>query len=87
MSQFGYAEERGENKARADVYAVISPLLIPPGVRRHIEHTLLRVMPGSEHCGVVSYLVIYAKTSQRSDGVRNEADKKERVLLIFHYRM
>lgn len=26
MSQFGYAEEPGENKASADIYAVISPL-------------------------------------------------------------
>lgn len=34
MSQFGYAEEPGENKARADIYAVIPPLLIPPGIRR-----------------------------------------------------
>lgn len=34
MSQFGYAEEPGENKARADIYAVIPPLLIPPGIWR-----------------------------------------------------
>lgn len=33
MSQFGYEEEQGENKARADIYAVISPPLIPPGIR------------------------------------------------------
>lgn len=32
MSQFGYAEEQGENKARADIYAVISPPPIPPGI-------------------------------------------------------
>lgn len=34
MSQFGYAEEPGENKARADIYAVIPPLLISPGIWR-----------------------------------------------------
>ena len=43
MSQFGYAEEQGENKARPDIYAVISPPLIPPGIRHHIECMLLRV--------------------------------------------
>lgn len=83
MSQFGYAEKQGENKARADIYAVISPLLIPPGIQHHIESMLLRVIPGNEHCCVESYLVIYMKTSQRSDAVRNEADNKELVLLIF----
>lgn len=46
MSQFGYAEEQGENKARADIYAVISPPLIPPGIRHHIERVLLRVLRG-----------------------------------------
>lgn len=85
MSQFGYAEEQGENKARADIYAVISPLLIPPGIQHPIECMLLRVIPGNEHCCAVSYLVIYMKTTQRSDDVRNGADKKE--LLIFHHRM
>lgn len=85
MSQFGYAEEQGENKARADIYAVISPLLIPPGIQHPIECMLLRVIPGNEHCCVVSHLVIYMKTTQRSDDVRNGADKKE--LLIFHHRM
>lgn len=44
MSQFGYEEEQGENKARADIYAVISPPLIPPGIRPHIECMLLCVM-------------------------------------------
>lgn len=34
MSQFGYAEEPGENKARADIYAAAPPAPIPPGVRR-----------------------------------------------------
>lgn len=34
MSQFGYGEEPGENKARTDIYAVTPPALIPPGVRR-----------------------------------------------------
>lgn len=64
MSQFGYAEEQGENKARADIYAVTSPPLIPPGIRHHIERMLLRVMPGNEHCCVaVSHLVIYMKTT------------------------
>lgn len=37
MSQFGYAKEAGENKANADIYAVISPLVIPPGIQRHTE--------------------------------------------------
>lgn len=64
MSQFGYEEEQGENKARADIYAVISPPLIPPGIRPHIECMLLRVLLGKEHCCVVSYFVIYMKTTQ-----------------------
>lgn len=34
MSQFGYAEEPGENKARTDIYAVTPSALIPPGVWR-----------------------------------------------------
>ena len=46
MSQFGYVEEQGENKARADIYAVISPPLIPPGIRHHIECMLLHVLQG-----------------------------------------
>lgn len=37
MSQFGYAEKPGENKASADIYAVISPLVIPPGIQHHTE--------------------------------------------------
>lgn len=40
MSQFGYAEEQGENKARADIYAVISPPLITPAIPHHIECTV-----------------------------------------------
>lgn len=59
MSQFGYAEEQGENKARADIYAVISPLLIPPGIQQPIGCVLLRVLPGSEHCCVVACLVMH----------------------------
>lgn len=48
MSQFGYAEEPGENKASADIYAVISPLAIPPGIQHHTE--------------CVFYCVLYQKT-------------------------
>lgn len=33
MSQFGYAEEQSRNKARADIYAFISPPPIPPGIQ------------------------------------------------------
>lgn len=33
MSQFGYTEEQGKNKARADIYAPISTPLISPGIR------------------------------------------------------
>lgn len=59
MSQFGYAEEPGENKASADIYAVISPLVIPPGIQHHTERALLRVV--SENgallpCFVFGYL-------------------------------
>lgn len=32
MSQFGYTEEQGKNKARADIYAPISTPLISPGI-------------------------------------------------------
>lgn len=60
MSQFGYAEEQGENKARADIYAVIPPPLVPPGVQQHIKCTLLPVLCGNKHC-CVSYLVIYSR--------------------------
>ncbi len=59
MSQFGYAEEQRENKARADIYAVISPLLIPPGARHHTERMLLRVTPWRRvllRCLLFSYL-------------------------------
>ncbi len=59
MSQFGYAEEQGENKARADIYAVISPLLPPPGIRHRAERMLLHVTPGKRallHCLLFSYL-------------------------------
>lgn len=34
MSQFGFAEEPGENKAGTDIYGVTPPALIPPGVWR-----------------------------------------------------
>lgn len=44
MSQFGYAEEPGENKASADIYTVISPLVIPPGVQQHTESVCYRVL-------------------------------------------
>lgn len=44
MSQFGYAEEQGENKARPDIYAVISPPLVPPGIQHYIERMLLHVI-------------------------------------------
>lgn len=50
MSQFGYAEEQGENKARADIHAAISPPLIPPGSPNHSERVLLRVMQGDGYC-------------------------------------
>lgn len=57
MSQFGYAEEQGENKARADIYAVISPFLIPPGIQCHTECVLL-CYTGERlllHCFLFSY--------------------------------
>lgn len=63
MSQFGYAEEQGENKARADIYAVISPLLIPPGIQCHAKCVLLRVIPENGYCCTVFYLVISTKTT------------------------
>lgn len=58
MSQFGYAEEQGENKARADIYAVISPPLIPPGIQHHIQRMLLHVMQGNKYCCVVAESLI-----------------------------
>lgn len=63
MSQFGYAEEPGENKASADIYAVISPLVIPPGIQHHTECVLLRVVSENGHCCLVLCLVIYTKTT------------------------
>lgn len=63
MSQFGYAEEPGENKASADIYAVISPLVIPPGIQHHTECVLWRVVSENRHCCLVLYLVIYTKTT------------------------
>lgn len=50
MSQFGYAEEPGENKASADIYAVIPPLVIPPGIQHHTECVLLRVISENGQC-------------------------------------
>lgn len=63
MSQFGYAEELGENKASADIYAVISPLVIPPGIQHHTECVMLRVVSENGHCCLVPYLVIYMKNN------------------------
>lgn len=59
MSQFGYEEEQGENKARADIYAVISPPLIPPGIRPHIECMLLRVMLGKRSIVALSLILLF----------------------------
>ena len=59
MSQFGYAEESGENRASADIYAVISPLVIPPGIEHHTEC----LVSENGHCCLVSYLLIYTKTT------------------------
>jgi len=63
---------------------------LPFFFRHQIECVLLRVVPGREYvarCRGISSSVIYMKTSSRSDDVRNEADKKEPVPLIFHDRM
>ena len=57
MSQFGYAEEQGENKARADIYAVISPPPIPPGTRRPMERMLPRCK-----CRRTSVVVVVASS-------------------------
>lgn len=80
MSQFGYAEERGENKARADIYAVISPPPIPPASPKpqwaRVAACYARGRVLLHMCCGVSYSVIYMKTTQRRDDVRNEADKK-----------
>lgn len=59
MSQFGYAEEQGENKARPDIYAVISPPLVPPGIEHHTERMLLHVLRENEHCCCVCCRVSY----------------------------
>lgn len=69
MSQFGYAEEQGENKARADIYAVISPPPIPPGIWHPMERMLPRCKCRRTSV-VVSHSVIYMKTTSRSDDVR-----------------
>lgn len=50
MSQFGYAEEQEENKVRPDIYAVISPPLLPPDIEHCSERTLLHVLQRNEHC-------------------------------------
>lgn len=91
MSQFGYAEELGENKASADIYAVISPLVIPPGIQHHTECVLLRVISETGYCCLVSSPVIYMKTTYSNKfnsnckkwGREKKKKKKERMLLSF----
>lgn len=56
MSQFGYAEEPGENKANTDIYAVISPLVIPPGIQHHTE-CVIRVL--YQKTGIVALFRIW----------------------------
>lgn len=51
MSQCGYGEEPGENKARPDVYAVTPPALIPPGVCAPIEG-VAALYRDDQHCCV-----------------------------------
>lgn len=78
MSQFGYAEEPGENKASADIYAVISPLVIPPGIQRVCYCVLY------QKTGIVALFCIWLFTRKQPTvtnvtvTVRNEADKKKK---------
>lgn len=76
MSQFGYAEEPGENKASADIYAVIPPLVIPPGIQHHTECVLLRVISENGHCCLVLCLVIYTKTTHSNKWNSNRKEMR-----------
>jgi len=82
---------KGENKARADIYALIFPPLIPPSIQHLLAWMLPYVIQSYTEvlqiCRTVSYLVIYMRTAMGRDDIRNESDKKELGLPIFHYMM